>query len=80
MTKLWQLLRSLILNTFRVVLALLILFEEWGWEPISRLMARIGSLPVFRSRVILASPVSGCMELIAIVLHIAALSRLNLRQ
>ena len=41
---LWQLLRSVL----RLVLALLILFEEWGWAPLSRLMARIGNLPVFR--------------------------------
>lgn len=30
------------------VLALLILFEEWGWEPLQDLMARIGRWPVFR--------------------------------
>ncbi|TDP72394.1 hypothetical protein [Roseateles toxinivorans] len=30
------------------LLALLILFEEWGWAPLSRLMARIGALPLFR--------------------------------
>nr|WP_316642241.1 hypothetical protein [uncultured Roseateles sp.] len=30
------------------LLALLILFEEWGWAPLSRLMARIGALPVLR--------------------------------
>ena len=30
------------------VLALLILFEEWGWEPLQRLLARIGELPGFR--------------------------------
>jgi hypothetical protein len=41
---LWQLLRGLL----RAALAVIILFEEWGWEPISRLMARIGNLPVFR--------------------------------
>ncbi|MDH0862992.1 hypothetical protein [Mitsuaria sp. GD03876] len=32
----------------RVVLALVILFEEWGWEPLQRWMAAIGRLPVFR--------------------------------
>ena len=32
----------------RLLLALLILFEEWGWEPLSRGMAWIGKLPVFR--------------------------------
>ncbi len=30
------------------LLALLILFEEWGWDPLQRLMARIGRLPVLR--------------------------------
>jgi hypothetical protein len=27
---------------FKWLLALLILFEEWGWEPLQRLLARIG--------------------------------------
>ena len=27
--------------------ALLILFEEWGWEPLQRLAARVGALPPF---------------------------------
>jgi hypothetical protein len=29
-------------------LALLILFEEWGWEPLQRLLARIGRWPGLR--------------------------------
>ena len=41
---LWHPLRSVL----RVALAVVILFEEWGWAPLSRLMARIGNLPVFR--------------------------------
>ncbi|WP_431264515.1 hypothetical protein ACQ859_02780 [Roseateles chitinivorans] len=32
----------------RVVLAIVILFEEWGWEPLQRAMAAIGRLPVLR--------------------------------
>jgi hypothetical protein len=32
----------------RVVLALVILFQEWGWEPLQRVMAVIGRLPVLR--------------------------------
>ncbi|MEJ6004812.1 hypothetical protein WG899_04580 [Paucibacter sp. AS339] len=32
----------------RLLLALLILFEEWGWAPLARLMARLGQLPVLR--------------------------------
>ncbi|WAC74006.1 hypothetical protein OU995_04545 [Roseateles sp. SL47] len=34
--------------TLRFVLALVILFEEWGWEPLQRVMARLGRLPVIR--------------------------------
>lgn len=30
------------------VLAVLILFEEWGWEPLARAIAAITRLPVFR--------------------------------
>ena len=32
----------------RVVLAILILFEEWGWEPLRRVFALIAKLPVIR--------------------------------
>jgi hypothetical protein len=32
----------------RLLLAALILFEEWGWQPLQEGMARIGRLPVLR--------------------------------
>ncbi|MBB4843439.1 hypothetical protein HNP55_001958 [Paucibacter oligotrophus] len=32
----------------RLLLALLILFEEWGWQPLARALARLGQLPLFR--------------------------------
>src|SRR6185295_20235912 len=35
-------------RAFGVLVALIVLFEEWGWEPLQRLMARIGRLPVLR--------------------------------
>lgn len=41
---LWRALRWL----GRLVLALIILFEEWGWAPLQRLMAWIGQLPLLR--------------------------------
>jgi hypothetical protein len=31
-----------------VLVALVVLFEEWGWEPLQRLMARIGRWPLVR--------------------------------
>jgi hypothetical protein len=33
---------------FGGILALLILFEEWGWEPLQQALARIGRLPLLR--------------------------------
>ena len=33
---------------FRLVFALLILFEEWGWEPLRRAFALLARLPVIR--------------------------------
>jgi hypothetical protein len=33
---------------FRFVFAVLILFEEWGWEPLRRVFALIAKLPVIR--------------------------------
>jgi hypothetical protein len=39
----WRLLRGV----FRWVVALLLLFEEWGWEPLARGLAQLGRLPVF---------------------------------
>jgi hypothetical protein len=32
----------------RLLLALLILFEEWGWEPLQQAMALLGRLPLLR--------------------------------
>lgn len=50
-----QLLKHLLRLALRAVsatlswgLALLILFEEWGWEPLQRALARIGRLPGLR--------------------------------
>jgi hypothetical protein len=41
------LLRAL-LWPFKWLVALLILFEEWGWEPLQRVLARIALWPGFR--------------------------------
>ena len=48
----WRSLRKLPLrllkNLFGGLLALLILFEEWGWEPLQRALAWVGQLPGLR--------------------------------
>lgn len=38
-----------VLACLRWPVALLILFEEWGWVPLQRLLARMGQWPGFRS-------------------------------
>jgi hypothetical protein len=40
-------LRGLLHWLFTWLVVLVILFEEWGWEPLARLAARLGELPLF---------------------------------
>ncbi|MEO7548266.1 MAG: hypothetical protein ABIT82_07590 [Ramlibacter sp.] len=39
-------LRRLLRNFFTGLLAVLLLFEEWGWEPLAALLARLARLPL----------------------------------
>ena len=39
-------LRRVVRYTFLAVVALVLIFEEWGWEPLSNLLARLAKLPV----------------------------------
>ena len=41
-------LRRALKALFHWAVALLILFEEWGWVPLANALARLGRLPVFR--------------------------------
>lgn len=41
-------LRAFLLALLKWPLALVIVFEEWGWEPLQRLLVRIGRWPGFR--------------------------------
>jgi hypothetical protein len=38
-------LRRLLRHTFTALVALLLLFEEWGWEPLAALLGRLARLP-----------------------------------
>jgi hypothetical protein len=40
-------LRALLRRIFFALVALLLLFEEWGWEPLAALVARLSRLPFF---------------------------------
>lgn len=41
-------LRRALKTVFHWAIALLILFEEWGWVPLANALARLGRLPMFR--------------------------------
>jgi len=41
------LLKRLLRAVFFVPITLILLFEEWGWEPLSRLFAHLAKLPVW---------------------------------
>jgi len=41
-------LTTVLKRAFGALIALVVLFEEWGWEPLQRLMTRIARLPGLR--------------------------------
>jgi hypothetical protein len=59
---------SLVKTTATWIAALLILFEEWGWEPLARLVAQLGRLPFFAwlERVIARLPPYGALAVFAV--------------
>jgi hypothetical protein len=40
-------LRRLLRNTFTALLAIVLLFEEWGWEPLQALLGKLARLPLW---------------------------------
>ena len=41
------LLRRIVRHAFTALVALVLLFEEWGWEPLAALLLKLGRLPFF---------------------------------
>ena len=58
-----RLLSTLFNFTLGPVLALVLIFEEWGWEPLQRLMARLARLPLWArmERFIVSLPPYGAL-------------------
>ena len=69
MRLIWGALR-LLLN---VIVALLILFEEWGWEPLQRAMAWLGRAPVLRHAEAWVARLSPAAALVALLVPMVAL-------
>lgn len=42
---LWRLVRALLLGALNLLLALILMFEEWGWRPLSALLASLARFP-----------------------------------
>lgn len=47
MNSLLRLIRTVLRYTLTPLIALLLVFEEWGWEPLARWMDRLAHLPVW---------------------------------
>lgn len=43
----WSLLRPALVLAFNVVAALIVLFEEWGWRPLSGALAKLARFPLW---------------------------------
>ncbi len=43
---LWSIVRLVVRRTFEVLFALVLLFEEWGWQPLAALLARFARFPL----------------------------------
>jgi hypothetical protein len=61
-------LRAFLRRIFIVFVALVLLFEEWGWEPLAAALARLGRLPFFTrlERAIRALPPYGALALFSV--------------
>lgn len=44
---LWELARPAVVLTLNIIAALILLFEEWGWQPLSNLLARLARYPLW---------------------------------
>lgn len=47
MTRFKRFLKAAFNASFGTLLALVLIFEEWGWEPLARLLARLARLPLW---------------------------------
>jgi len=65
---LWEFARPAVVFTLNIFLALILLFEEWGWEPLSNLLARLARYPLWArlERFIAGLPPYGALVALAI--------------
>ena len=43
----WDFVRPVVVLALNIVAALILLFEEWGWRPLSALVARLARFPLW---------------------------------
>jgi hypothetical protein len=66
--RLWQLARPTVVFALNVLAALILLFEEWGWRPLSNLIAQLARFPVWAAveRWIAGLPPYGALVTLAV--------------
>lgn len=65
---LWEIVRPTVIFLLNVVAALILIFEEWGWRPLSDLLARLARYPLWAKleRFIAGLPPYGALLALAI--------------
>jgi hypothetical protein len=64
----WDVVRPTIVLALNIVAALILLFEEWGWRPLSALLARLARFPIWAmvERGIAGLPPYGALLVLAV--------------
>ncbi len=64
----WRLVRPSVIFALNVLAALILLFEEWGWRPLSNLVARLARFPIWAAaeRYIAGLPPYGALGALAV--------------
>lgn len=64
----WQIVRPTVMFALNVLAALILLFEEWGWRPLSNLVARLARFPLWAAveRWIALLPPYGALAALAV--------------
>jgi hypothetical protein len=70
---LWSFVRPAVMLTFNVIAALILLFEEWGWRPLSNLLARLARYPLWAKAELLIAGLPPYGALVAFAIPSAVL-------
>lgn len=69
----WEAVRPAVVLALNVIVALILLFEEWGWQPLSNLLARLARYPLWAKLELLIAGLPPYWALLALAIPSAVL-------